>query len=350
MKIVILFLSLLGLTIALPINQLSRAIATSNSREILRLLQRYRAQGNNPQQTQQRSNPGYGLPPAKLVPDQTALANQHPNEVAPLEWPFINFPMTLPKTPSELGVNNLQPVPGFQLLPYTQMAPIDLNTLLALLGHRLFPSTQILPAGGDGLNVPQQLLPPPQILPIIFGNMGPQGAVLSSEEVGSPSQVFTGLILPGMSGILIPSGQSEALPEGPEGLLPAGQAGSNPANSAGQLPFPEGTADATALAGIQKISPAMNDDLSGTANGLHPTPSGFRQPGYDHGYTQDPFAEPTVFIKVNMEPSELREPPTTVARPENDKILGGHTLAQSLVRGDSHMPVTTMETKLLREP
>ncbi|XP_015276908.1 PREDICTED: amelotin [Gekko japonicus] len=350
MKIVILLLSLLGLTIAFPINQLSRAIAASNSKEVFRLLQRYRATGNNPQQTQQRSNPGYGLPPAKLVPDQTALTNQLPNEVTPLEWPFINFPVTLPKTPSELGATNWQPVPGFQLLPYSQMAPIDINVLMALLGHRLFPSTQILPGGGDGLNIPQQLLPPPQILPIILSHMGPQGAVLSSEEAESPSQVFTGLILPGMPGILIPSGQAEAPPDGQEGLLPAGQAGSNPGNSAGQLPFPEGTADATALAGIQKISPAMNDDLSGAATGLHPTPSGFRQPGYEHGVTQDPFAEPTVFIKINMEPSELREPPTTVARPENDKIVGGHTLAQSLVRGDSHMPVTTMESKPLREP
>nr|AIS76629.1 amelotin [Tarentola mauritanica] len=348
MKIVILFLSFLGLTIALPISPLERAIATSNSREILRLMQRYRAMGNNPQQTQQRSNPGFGLPPAKLVPDQTALANQLPNEVTPLEWPFTNFPMTPPKIPSELGTTNLQHIPGFNLLPFTQMIPLDINTLTTLLGLGGLPSTQTLPVGG--VNVPQQLLPPSQILPIIFAQMGPQGAVLSSEEAQSPSQFFTGLILPGMQGILIPSGQAEALPEGQEGLLPAGQAGSNPANSAGQLPFPEGTADATAPAGIQKVSPGMHDDLSGTANGLNPTPSGFRQPGYDHGATQDPFAERTIFVKLNMEPSELREPPTTMARPEDDNSLVGHTLAQSLVRGDRHMPVTTVVSKLLREP
>nr|XP_056704819.1 amelotin [Euleptes europaea] len=345
MKMVILFLSLLGLTIALPVNQLGRALATSNSREILRLLQRYRALGNNPQQTQQRSKPVFGLPPAKLVPDQTTLTNQPPNEATPLEWPFINFPVTLPKIPSELGTTNWQPIPGLNLMPFTQMIPIDINTLATLLGLGGFPSTQTFPVAGGGINVPHQLLPPPppQILPILFAQMGPQGAVLSSEEGQSPSQVFTGLILPGMQGVLIPSGQAEALPEGQEGFLPAGQAGSNPGNSAGQLPFPEGTADATALAGIQKVSPAIND-------GLYPTPAGFRQPGYDHSVTQDPFGEPTVFVKINMEPSELREPPTTTARPENDKILGGHTLAQSLVRGDSHMPVTTMESKLLREP
>ncbi|XP_077201527.1 amelotin isoform X2 [Paroedura picta] len=312
-------------------------------------MQRFRAMGNNPQQTQQRSVPAYGLPPAKLVPDQTALINQHlPNEVTPLERPFVNFPVTLPKSPLELGATNWQPIPGFTL-PYTQMIPIDINTLTALLG---LPSIQTLPIGGGGINTPQQMLPPPpppQMLPIIITQMGPQGAMASSEEVKSLSQVFTGYIIPGMPGILFPSGQSEAVPDGSDILLPAGQAGSNPGNSA-QLPLPEGTADATALAGIQKISPAMNDDLSGTANGLHPTPSGFRQPGYGHGVTEDPFAGPTVFIKLNMEPSELREPPTTAARSEDDKILGGHTLAQSLVRGDSHMPLTTRESKLLREP
>uniref|UniRef100_A0ACB8ESH3 Uncharacterized protein n=1 Tax=Sphaerodactylus townsendi TaxID=933632 RepID=A0ACB8ESH3_9SAUR len=331
------------------------ALATSNSREMLRLLQRYRALGNNPQQTQQPSKPAVGLPPAKLVPDQTTLTNPLPNEATPLEWPFINFPKTLPRIPLDLGTTNLQPMPGLNMpglnmLPYTQMIPIDINTLITLLGLGGLPSTQTLPLPGGGMNVPQQLLPPPQMLPIIFAQMGPQGAVLSSEEMQSQSQVFTGLLLPGMQGVLIPSGQAEALPEGQEGLLPAGQAGSNPGNTAGQLPFPEGTADATALAGIQKVSPEMNDDLRGTANGLYPTPSGFRQPGHDHSVTQYPFVEPTAFVKLNMEPSELREPPTTIARPENDNTLGGHTLAQSLVRGDSHMPVTTVKSKPLREP
>ncbi|XP_054843500.1 amelotin [Eublepharis macularius] len=349
MKSIILFLSLLGLTYTLPVNQFGRVLATSNSREILRLMQRFRAMGNNAQKTQQIPKPGFGLPPAKLVPDQATLTNQLPNEISPLE--FINFPMSMPQILSELGTTNLQAVPGFNLLPFTQMVPIDINTLIALLGLGGLPSTQTFPVAGGGMNVPQQLLPPQQILPIIVAQMGPQGAVLSSEEAQSPSQIFTGLILPGMQGMLIPSSQAGALPEGQEGLLPAGQAGSNPGNSAGQLPFPEGTADATVLAGIQKVSPEMNNDLSEMANGLHPTPSGFRQPGVDYSVTDDPFAEPTIFVKLNMEPSELREPPTTIARLENDKNLSGTiTLAQLLVRGDSHEPITTVESKLLREP
>ncbi|XP_062984587.1 amelotin [Elgaria multicarinata webbii] len=332
MKIVILLLSLLGLTFSLPVKQFGRYLATSNSREILRLMQRYKAMGNIPQQTQPRPNPGAGLPPAKLVPDQNTLTNQLPNEITPFESPFANFPVFSSKLPSELGSPNVQNVPAFNL-PLTQMLPIDINYLSALLAALY--SAQTLPVTGGGMTVPQQLLPPPPMFPIIFAQMGPQGAMLSSEEM-TPSQVFTGLLLPGMQGALFPSGQSEALPEGQEELLPAGQAGSNQGNP----PFPEGTA-----AGIQKAVPTMNEGLSEVATGSYPTPSGFRQPGV---VTNSVFAEPTAGMK--MEPRELREPPTSLVRLEKGNNQKHHNPSRSLVRGDSHVPTTTVESKLLKEP
>ncbi|XP_053155625.1 amelotin [Hemicordylus capensis] len=310
MKIVILLLSFLGLTFCLPVNQFGRTLATSNSREILRLLQKYKAMGNTPKQTQQRPQPGVGLPPAKLVPDQNTLMNLLPNEVTPFEWPFANFPVIFPQIPSELGVPNLQTISAFnlaQMLSLAQMLPIDMKYML----------------------------------PIIFAQMGPQGAVLSSEEMGPLSQLFAGLLLPGMQGGLLPSGQSEGLPDGQEGLIPAGQAGSNQGN----LPFPEGTAAVTVPASIQRAFPTANDGLSEAASGPYPTPSGFRMPD---SVTNDVFVEPTAI--VNMEPSELREPPTSIARLDKDNAQKHHNLSRSLVRGDSHMPTNTVATKPLKEP
>ncbi|XP_077777355.1 amelotin [Podarcis muralis] len=332
MKIVILLLSLLGLAISLPVNQMGRLLATSNSREILRLMQRYKAMGNNPQQTQQRPRLGPGLPPAKLVPDQNPSVNQVPNEVAPLEWTFANFPVTsnFPQNPPELGGPNMQNFPGYNVLPLTQMLPLDLNSLAILLGALTLPQT--LPVAGVGTTMPQQLLPPQSMLPIIVAQMGPQGAVLSSEEMAPQSQIV-GVLVPG--GGFFPLGQ--ALPEGQEDLLPANQAGSNPGN----LPFPEGTA-----AAIQKISPTASDGLSEVASGLYPTPSGFRQPG---PVMNGVFAEPT--SGMNMEPSELREPPTSLIRLDKDNNgKQQHNLSRSHVRGDSYVPLSTVASKPLKEP
>nr|XP_034953328.1 amelotin [Zootoca vivipara] len=335
MKIVILLLSLLGLAISLPLNQMGRILATSNSREILRLMQRYKAMGNNPQQTQQRPRLGPGLPPAKLVPDQNPSVNQVPNEqVAPLEWTFANFPVAsnFPQNPSELGGPNMQNFPGFSVLPFPQMLPMDLNSLAILLGALTLPQT--LPVPGVGTTMPQQLLPPQPMLPIILAQMGPQGAVLSSEEMPPQSQIV-GVLLPG--GGFFPLGQAGALPEGPEGILPANQAGSNQGN----LPFPEGTA-----AAIQKISPTASDGLSEVASGLYPTPSGFRQPS---PVTNGVFAEPTA--GMNMEPSELREQPTPLIRLDKDNNgKQQHNPSRSHVRGDSYVPLSTVESKPLREP
>ncbi|CAI5796694.1 ameloblastin [Podarcis lilfordi] len=154
--------------------------------------------------------------------------------------------------------------------------------------------------------------------------MGPQGAVLSSEEMPPQSQIV-GVLVPG--GGFFPLGQ--ALPEGQEDLLPANQAGSNQGN----LPFPEGTA-----AAIQKISPTASDGLSEVASGLYPTPSGFRQPG---PVTNGVFAEPTA--GMNMEPSELREPPTSLVRLDKDNNgKQQHNLSRSHVRGDSYVPLSTV--------
>ncbi|KAM6474063.1 uncharacterized protein PHA67_006665 [Liasis olivaceus] len=156
-----------------------------------------------------------------------------------------------------------------------------------------------------------------------------QGAVLSSEEM-SPSQFFTGLLIPGMQGALLPSGQAEPPPEGGEELLPAGQAGSNP----------EGTA-----AGIQKVFPTTIDGLSEIPDELYPTPSGFRQPEVG---TSGMFVQPTV--DISMEPSELREPPTSLVKLDLGNMQGPHNLSQPLVRGDSHIPVNTVASKPLNVP
>eukprot|EP00078_Anolis_carolinensis_P009079 XP_008101901.2 PREDICTED: amelotin [Anolis carolinensis] len=334
MKIVILLLSLLGLTFCLPVNQFGRHFATSNSREILRLMQRYKAQGNVPQQTQQRSNPGIGLPPAKLVPDQHPLANHIPSEIPAFERPFANYPILTAQNPQELGSPTLQNFPGFNVLPLTQMVPIDINYLALLLGALSTTQTQPLPGGG--LNIPQQLLPPPQsMFPIIFTQMGPQGTVLSSEEMPTP-QVMAAFLLPGLPGGLFPSGQSGALPEDQDELLPAGQVGTNQGN----LPFPESTA-----AGIQKGSPATEDGLNVAPGAFYPTPSGFRQPGV---VTNEVFVEPTGGI--HMEPSELREPPTSLVGLDKGNNQKLQNLSQSPVRGDSYMPMTTTASKPLKAP
>ncbi|XP_061476308.1 amelotin [Rhineura floridana] len=331
MKIVILLLSLLGLTFSLPVSQMGRPLATSNSREILQLMQRY--MGNVPQQTQQRARSGPGLPPAKLVPDQNPSANQGPNEqVAPLEWTFANFPVisNSPQIPSELGGPNMQNLPAFNVLPLTQMFPMDINSLAVLLGA--LSTTQTLPVAGGGMTVPQQLLPSQPMLPIIFAQMGPQGAVLSSEEMQPLSQIV-GVLVPGMQGGLFPSGQAGAHLEG----LPAGQAGSNQGN----LPFPEDTA-----AGIQKVFQTTNYGLNEAASGSYPTPSGFRQPDAE---TNGVFVEPTA--GVNMEPSELREPPTSLVRLDKDNDQKQqHGLSRSLMRGDSYVPINAVERKPLKAP
>lgn len=292
--------------------------------------------GKTPQQTQLRSKPGSGLPPAKLVPDQNTLTSQLPNEVTPFEWPFANFPVILPQNPLDLGAPNVQTFPGFSMLPPLQMLPIDMNYINALIAA--LTSMQTFPGTGGGMTVPQQLLPPQPIFPIIVAQMGPQGAVLSSEEMQPPSQILTGLLVPGMQGGLLPSGQSGALPEGQEGFLPAGQTGSN-------LPLPEGTAGVTAPAGLQKIFPTANDDLSDVANGPYPTPSGFQMP---IAVTNEVFAE--YAIKINMEPSELREPPTSAVKLEQDNNQKHHNLSRLLVRGDSYVPTNTVATKSLKEP
>ncbi|XP_015743168.1 amelotin [Python bivittatus] len=324
MKIVILLLCLLGLAFSKPVNQAARILATSNSREILRLLQRYRATGNTPQQTQPRPRVVPGLPPAKLVPDMNLPENQLPNGVTPFEWPFTNFPVI--SQLAEVGGPNLQNFPVFSI-PQNQMYPIDWNYLTTLLG--ILSTMQALPAAGGGMTIPQQLLPGQPMLPIIVAQMGPQGAVLSSEEM-SPSQFFTGLLIPGMQGALLPSGQAEPPPEGGEELLPAGQAGSNP----------EGTA-----AGIQKVFPTTTDGLSEIPDELYPTPSGFRQP--DVG-TSGMFIQPTV--DISMEPSELREPPTSLVKLDMGNMQSPHNLSQPLVRGDSHILVNTVASKPLNVP
>uniref|UniRef100_A0ABM5FRN6 Amelotin isoform X3 n=1 Tax=Pogona vitticeps TaxID=103695 RepID=A0ABM5FRN6_9SAUR len=323
MKIVILLLFSVGLTFSLPYNQFGRLLATSNSREILRLMQKYRAQGNNPQQTQQRPNPGTGLPPAKLIPDQHPLANQVPNEVVPFAWPnFPNFPVLPAQTPLE------QNVAGYNVLPLPQMFPLDINSLVALLAA--LSGTETLPLPGGGLTVPA-----PPMLPVLFTQMGPQGQVLSSEEM-PPSQLFAGVLLPGTQGGLLPVGQAGTHSEGQEGFLPAGQTGTNQGN----LPLPEGTA-----AGIQKASPATSDSLNEPVGGLYPTPSGFRQPS---AVTNAVFVEPTGGI--NMEPSELREPPTTLVRLNKSDNQKHQNLFQAFLRGDNHMPITTTESKPWKAP
>ncbi|XP_034267169.1 amelotin isoform X1 [Pantherophis guttatus] len=294
MKIIILLLSLLGLTFSIPINHIGGILATSSSKEILRLLQRYIAVGNTPQQAQSRQRAV--LPPAKLVPDPNLPGNQPPN---------VNFPVFS--------------------LPQNQVFPIDMNYLSTLLG--ILSTLQTLPLVGGGMTVPQQLPPGQAMLPIIVTQMGPQGAVLSSEEM-SPSQFFTGLLLPGMQGAMFPSGQAEPPPEGQDGFLPVGQAN------------PEGTA-----AGIQKVFPTATDGLSEIPGELYPTPSGFRQP--DTG-TSGMFVEPTA--DINMEPSELREPPTSLVKFDMGNMQNPQNLSQPLVRGDSHIPMNTVASKPLNVP
>ncbi|KAJ7335323.1 hypothetical protein JRQ81_013264 [Phrynocephalus forsythii] len=324
MKIVILLFSSLGLTFSLPYNQFGRHFATSNSREILRLMQKYRAQGNVPQQTQQRPNPGVGLPPAKLVPDQPPLASQVPNEqFIPFGWP--NLP-GLPVLPAQTQLE--QNAAGFSVLQLPQMFPLDVNYVVALLSA--LSGTETLPLAGGGLTVPAS-----PMLPIIFTQMGPQGQVLSSEEM-PPSQVFAGVLLPGTQGGLLPAGQSGSFPEGQEGLLPAGQTGTNQ----GGLPLPEGTA-----AGIQKASPATSDLLNDPMGGPYPTPSGFRKPS---AVTNAVFVEPTG--SINMEPSELREPPTTLVRPDTSDNQKHQKLFPTILRGDHYMATTTIKSKPWKAP
>ncbi|XP_026528637.1 amelotin [Notechis scutatus] len=291
MKIIILLLSLLGLTFSTPINHIGGILATSSSKEILRLLHRYIAIGNTPQQAQSRQRAV--LPPAKLVPDLNLPVNQPPN---------VNFPVLS--------------------LPQNQVFPIDMNYLSSLLGI-----LSTLPIVGGGMTVPQQLPPGQAMLPIIVTQMGPQGAVLSSEEM-SPSQFFTGLLIPGMQGAMFPSGQAEPPPEAQDGFLPVVQAN------------PEGTA-----AGIQKVFPTATDGLNEIPGELYPTPSGFRQP--DTG-TSGLFVEPTA--DINMEPSELREPPTSLVKFDMSNTQSPHNLSQQLVRGDRHIPINTVSSKPLNLP
>ncbi|XP_070592956.1 amelotin [Erythrolamprus reginae] len=272
------------------INHIGGILATSSSKEILRLL-RYISINNTPQQAQSRQRAV--LPPAKLIPDPNIPGNQPPN---------VNFPVIS--------------------LPQNQVFPIDMNYLSTLLG--ILSTMQTLPMVGGGMTVPQQLTPGQAMLPIIVTQMGPQGAVLSSEEM-SPSQFFTGLLVPGMQGAMFPSGQAEPPPEGQDGFLPVGQAN------------PEGTA-----AGIQKVFPT--DGLTEFPGELYPTPSGFRQP--DAG-TSGMFVEPTA--DINMEPNELREPPTSV-KFEMGNMQSPQNLSQSLVRGDSPIPMNTVAGRPLNVP
>ncbi|KAG8130407.1 hypothetical protein E2320_017132, partial [Naja naja] len=188
-----------------------------------------------------------------------------------------------------------------------------LSTLLGILS-----TIQTLPIVGGGMTVPQQLPPGQAMLPIIVTQMGPQ----------SPSQFFTGLLIPGMQGAMFPSGQAESPPEAQDGFLPVGQAN------------PEGTA-----AGIQKVFPTATDGLNEIPGELYPTPSGFRQS--DTG-TSGLLLEPTA--DINMEPSELREPPTSLVKFDMSNMQSPHNLSQPLVRGDSHIPMNIVASKPLNLP
>uniref|UniRef100_A0A7M4FAS3 Amelotin n=1 Tax=Crocodylus porosus TaxID=8502 RepID=A0A7M4FAS3_CROPO len=292
MKTVILLLCLLGTALSLPVRQAGTVLPVSNSREILQLMRLYNSLGNIPQQTQQQVNPGLGLPPAQLLPDQTPLLAQQANQV----FPALNF----------------------------------------------IPLTRVWPFGAD-INL---------VLPLILGQMGPQGLGVSSEEMQTDPQILTGLILLGLQGLL-QANQAVVNSEGQDIVFPAGQTHVNQA-SPGQLPSPEGTADvpgATLPAGIKKGSQTP-ESITEAASGVYTTPPGFRQLDSEQ-VTDAIFAEPAILL--NLEANEIQAPPTSDTGTGTIHSINLHTqgydnkIGVSPVRGDRALPLANIDVKALRE-
>nr|AIS76627.1 amelotin [Caiman crocodilus] len=323
MKTVILLLCLLGTAFSLPVRQAGTFLPVSNSREILQLMRLYSSLGNIPQQTQQQVNPGLGLPPAQLLPDQTALLAQQANQV----FPTLNF------------------------IPLTRVWPFgaDINLVNGAAGG--VPITQTLPTGAGGANTPH-LVPQQGVLPLILGQMGPQGLGVSSEEMQTDAQILAGLILLGLQGFL-QANQASINSEGPDIVFPAGQTGMNQ-GAPGQLPSPEGTADvsgATLPAGIKKGSQTP-ESITEAASGVYTTPPGFRQLDSEQ-VTDASFAEPAILL--NMEANEIQAPPTTDIGTGTINSINLQTqgyvnqIGVSPVRGDRALPLANRDVRALRE-
>ncbi|XP_019410964.1 PREDICTED: amelotin [Crocodylus porosus] len=323
MKTVILLLCLLGTALSLPVRQAGTVLPVSNSREILQLMRLYNSLGNIPQQTQQQVNPGLGLPPAQLLPDQTPLLAQQANQV----FPALNF------------------------IPLTRVWPFgaDINLVNGAAGG--VPITQTLPIGAGGVNT-QHLVPQQGVLPLILGQMGPQGLGVSSEEMQTDPQILTGLILLGLQGLL-QANQAVVNSEGQDIVFPAGQTHVNQA-SPGQLPSPEGTADvpgATLPAGIKKGSQTP-ESITEAASGVYTTPPGFRQLDSEQ-VTDAIFAEPAILL--NLEANEIQAPPTSDTGTGTIHSINLHTqgydnkIGVSPVRGDRALPLANIDVKALRE-
>ncbi|XP_037385200.1 amelotin [Talpa occidentalis] len=189
-------------------------------------------------------NPALGLPPTKLVPDQTTLLNQQqPNQV----------------------------FPSLSLIPLTQMLTLGSDLQLLNPAAGINPGTQNLPLNLGGLNVQQQLQS--QMLPVIVAQLGAQGTILSSEELPVSPHIFTGLIFqPLFPGAILPT--SQANPDAQNGILPTGQVGINPATQGtpeGHLPTPSTTDDdfgVTTPAGIQRGLHTTEETTTGLPNGI----------------------------------------------------------------------------------
>ncbi|XP_020844182.2 amelotin [Phascolarctos cinereus] len=218
MKTAVLLFCLLGTIQSLPVLQLTRT---------------YPVQGLGQQPPQQQFHPGLGLPPANLVLDQpTLLSSQQPDQLF-----------------SALGQ-----------IALTHMFSLGTDMQLINPATGLVPSIQILPMTLADTNTAQQVSPQ-QVLPIIVAQIGAQGALLSSEELPTAPQIFTGfLIQPFGTGAMLPTGQERIDANTQDTALPAGQIGGNPAfwgTPEGQFPTPSGPDDvfeATVPVGIQRTT------------------------------------------------------------------------------------------------
>uniref|UniRef100_A0A8C9BGZ9 Amelotin n=1 Tax=Phocoena sinus TaxID=42100 RepID=A0A8C9BGZ9_PHOSS len=188
-------------------------------------------------------NPALVVPPPKLVPGQATLLNQQqPNQV----------------------------FPSLSLIPLTQTLTLGSDLQLLNPAAGIASGTQTLPLTLGGLKVQQQLQ---QVLPVIVAHLGPQGAILSSEELPVTPQILTGFIFhPLFPGAILPT--SQATPEVQNGILSAGQAGANPAirgTSEGPFPTTSGTDDdfsETTPVGIQRGIHTTEETTTGSPKGI----------------------------------------------------------------------------------
>ncbi|XP_068954935.1 amelotin [Petaurus breviceps papuanus] len=303
-------------------------LGTIQSLPILQLMRMYPVQGLGQQQAQQQFLPGMGLPPANLVLDQpTLLTPQQPNQLFP-----------------SLGQ-----------IPLTQMFSLGTDMQLINPSTGLVPSLQILPMTLADTNIAQQVSPQ-QMLPIIVAQIGAQGALLSSEELTTAPQIFTGLLIqPLGTGAMLPTGQERINANTQDAAIPAGQIGGNPAfwgNPEGQFPTPSGPDDvfeATIPVGIQRTAEGSTTEApNGGFFQTHKMPLGpnkTAEGSMRHTFLGD------LSALADMNPSNTRELPSSTSEltptggnlmipliaPQDPDSTTSPTML--ILRGDTHLPM-----------